>query len=152
MHCSRALGTLHFLGLNKLCSRICCPLPWAQPSAPQLKLLTLGHSTLDSPTLGNKSILVPQSPAQADDRVREISSYSFPPICYMLTGNQLGNHRENMAVLGRGGWKEALSLLGIKSADISPRLIQALVTATLHHFLLIFSENSSKVPRSFSPG
>lgn len=55
-------------------------------------------------------------------------------------------------MLGRGGWKEALSLLQIKSADISPRLIQALVTAILHHFLLIFSENSSKVPRSFSPG
>lgn len=72
------------------------------------------------------------------------------PICYTLTGNQLGNHRENMAVQGRGGWREALSLLGIKSADISPRLIQTSGTAALHHFLLIFSEKSSKIPRSFS--
>lgn len=52
-------------------------------------------------------------------------------------------------MLGRGGWREVLSLLGIKSADVSPMLIHISGTATLHNFLLNFSENSSKVPRSF---
>lgn len=55
-----------------------------------------------------------------------------------------------MAVLGRGGWKEALSFLGIKSADTSLKRMQAIVAAVLHHFLFIFSENALKVLRSFS--
>lgn len=34
---------------------------------------------------------------------REKTLHSLLPVCYMLTDNQLGNHRENRAVLGRGG-------------------------------------------------
>lgn len=67
----------------------------------------------------------------------------------MLTDNQLGNHRENRAVLGRGGWRVAASLPRMKSAAILPRLIQALVTVSLQKNSKENDANSSKLLRFF---
>lgn len=127
--------------LNQILQPYLLPIPLGSAFSSKAEI---GHA----PTLQNKSILIPQLPAQADDRVRE-HSFLFS-ISYMLTGKQLGNHRENTTVLGTRSCREVLSLLGIKSVDISPRLIQALCTVTLHHFLFNFSESSSRVPSSFS--
>lgn len=96
--------------------------------------------------------MVPQLPAQADDRVREISTYSFPPVCYMLTGNQLGNHREKE--YGCAGERKLEGSTPPSWDSVSWHinlLIQAPCTATMHHFLLILSENSLKDRMSFSP-
>lgn len=76
----------------------------------------------------------------------------FPPVCYMLTGNQLGNHREKEYNCARERKMEGSTFPSLDSVSWHITwLIQPPRTATMHHFLFILSEKSSKVPMSFSP-
>lgn len=78
-----ALGISHFLESTKLCSPIAYPISPGSAFNSVAETAHTWHSTLGSPMTGNWSILVPRSLIQADDRVREITTYSFPHLLHV---------------------------------------------------------------------